>query len=521
MATTAGGTPVMSGRRVAVVFAGILLGATLSGLDASIVATAAPTVIAELGQLSLLPWLTTSYLLAQVATMAVFGKLGDIHGRRRVFAIALIVFMIGSVLCGLSTSMPMLIGSRVLQGVGAGGITGLAMALVADLVPADRLGRYLGYTGLVFAGTSVMGPFAGGLFVDNLSWRWAFFVNIPSGLLCLVALAFQPEQARRVAHRIDVAGALLLAASVGALLLALTRGETTGWGAPSTVVLLLGSVVTGGLFVLRQRVAVEPLLPLRILGNRVSSLSTLANLVAGFGFTIGIIYPPLFFQAVGGVQAAESGLLLAPFAFTTAMATLVAGQVTDRVGGHKMVPLIGMGFLTAGYALLGTIEASTSVVTVTGFAMVAGVGVGLVMQTLLFVVQRATPADDMGVATSTVMLARVLGSAIGVAVVGGVFTSRLAEEVTVRLPGFPASEIQGDPQRVAALADAARVQLQDAFAAALAGSFRVAVPVMLFGMVVVAFIPAARVVALLRDRSVVVSGPEPAETLESRLPPVP
>lgn len=481
-------------------FAGILLGATLSGLDASIVATAAPTVIAELGRLSLLPWLTTSYLLAQVATMAVFGKLGDIYGRRRMFTIAIVIFLVGSMLCGLATSMPMLLACRVLQGIGAGGITGLAMALVADLVPADRLGRYLGYTGLVFAGTSVLGPFAGGVFVDNLSWRWAFFVNIPSGLICLAALVFQPAQARRVAHRIDVAGAGLLALAAGATLMALTRGGGYGWTAPSTLGLFAIGVVGAVAFVWRERRAAEPLVPLRILADRMGATATLANLVAGFGFTVGIIYPPIFFQAVAGVDAARSGLLLAPFAFTCALATLAAGQITDRFGGHKVVPLVGMGALTVGYALLGTISGSTSAASVIGYAMVAGIGVGLVMQTLLFVVQRAAPVADMGVATSTVMLARVLGSSIGVAVVGGIFTSRLVDEVRARLPDFPAADIQGDPRQVAALADDVRVVVQDAFAAALAGAFRAAVPIMLVGVVVVAFVPGRRVAAMLRTR---------------------
>jgi MFS family permease len=209
----------MSRRRLLVVFFGILLGATLSGLDGAIVATAAPTILGELGSVSLLPWLTTSYLLAQVTTMAVYGKLGDIYGRRRVFIIAIVTFMVGSMLCGLAQSMPMLIGTRVLQGIGAGGITALAMALIADVMPADKLGRYLGYTGVVFAVTAVLGPWAGGFFTDNFTWRWAFFVNIPSGIICLITLLYVPKSTNRVAHRIDVRGALLLAGAASSLLL--------------------------------------------------------------------------------------------------------------------------------------------------------------------------------------------------------------------------------------------------------------------------------------------------------------
>nr|WP_283250969.1 MDR family MFS transporter [Rhabdothermincola salaria] len=475
-----------------------MLGTTLSGLDASIVATAAPTLIAELGELSLLPWLTTGYLLAQVTSMPVYGKLGDIYGRRRLFTLAIVVFLVASAACGLSNSMPMLIGFRVLQGIGAGGITGLGMALVADLVPAEKLGRYLGYTGLVFAATSVLGPFAGGMFVDHLSWRWAFYVNIPSGLICLAALLLQPKQLHYLRHRIDVAGAVLFAGAAGCLMLGLSRGESgESWASPVALTYFAAAVALAVAFVWWEGRAPEPLVPLRILSTRITALATASNLVAGFGFTVGIIYPPVFFQAVAGVSAASSGLLLAPFAFTCAVSTLLAGQLTDRVGGYKVIPLVGMGFLIAGYALLATIGADTSAATVTVYAMVAGVGVGFVMQTLLYVVQRASSATDMGVATSTVMVARVLGSSIGVAVVGSVFTSRLLSEVAIRLPGFAPADVQGDPQRVAALPAEVQVEVVDSFAIGLSSAFAVAVPIMIVGLVLVVLLPGRRVAELV------------------------
>lgn len=484
------------GLRVAIVFAGILLGTTMSGLDSSIVATAAPTIIADLGQLSLLPWLTTAYLLAQVSTMPLLGKLGDLFGRRLLFGGAIITFLVGSMLCGLSTSMGMLIVCRVVQGVGAGGITGLGMALVADIVPADRLGRYLGYTGLVFAATSVLGPFAGGLFVDHLSWRWAFYINVPSGIICLVTLAFVSVDQVRVRHRIDWLGATLLAGSLACLLLGLSHSDGQGWGSPRTVSLLVASGVLVVLFVAWERRAREPLLPMRILANRGTAIATFANLVAGFGFVSGVIYPPVFFQAVAGVDATVSGLLLAPFACSSAASTLAAGQITDRVGGFKVIPVIGMVLLTVGYFLLGSISASTAAWEVAVTAMIAGLGVGFVMQTLLYVVQRLSEPRDLGVATSTVMLSRVVGGAIGVAVLGTVFTTRLASEVARRLPGFPTSDIQGDPRQVAALAVGVRTQVVDSFAVALSSAFQVAVPVMIVGLVVTALLPAR----LIRER---------------------
>lgn len=489
-----GVVPSISNRRVIIVFFGILLGATLSGLDASIVATAAPTIIGDLGDVSLLPWLTTSYLVAQVAVMALFGKLGDIHGRRRMFAIAISIFLLASVLCGGAQSMTMLVVFRMVQGVGAGGITGIAMALVADLVPGDRLGRYLGYTGLVFAGTSVIGPFVGGFFVDHFSWRFAFFVNVPSGLVCLALIATTPIRGVLVRHRVDYAGAIMLALSTSSLLLALSgRGTDSSWTSPKFVLLMSAAVLLGGGFIWWEARAPEPLLPLRILRGRVTSLATLANLISGVAFTCGIIYPPLFFQAVAGYNAQNSGLLLAPFALTCAASTLLAGQFADRFGGHKIIPLFGMICETAGFALLGTITVHTSASTVMAYGMLAGLGVGCVMQTLLYVVQRFARPSDMGVTTSTVMLARVTGSSLGVAVLGSVFTSTLIAEVHRRVPGFAIADIQGTPGKVAGLASEVRVQIQESFAIGLSTAFRVAVPIMILGVIVVALIPARQV----------------------------
>ena len=295
-------------------------------------------------------------------------------------------------------------------------------------------------------------------------------------------------------HRIDVLGALLLGGGVTCLLLALSHtGTDAPWTSPRTHGpadgvrgrhrLVRGVGAPGG----------RATAPVAHPGHADHRARTFANLVAGIGFTCGIIYPPVFFQAVAGVDASKSGLLLAPFAFTCAVSTLAAGQITDRIGGYKALPLIGMVFLGAGYALLGTITAATSAAAVMSYAMVAGVGVGFVMQTLLYVVQRSSSVRDIGVATSTVMLFRVLGSSLGVAVLGSAFTSTLTSEVDERLPGFPTSEIQGAPQKIAALAPDVQAQLHDAFATSLATAFRVAVPFMVIGFVAVAFLPAAKV----------------------------
>jgi EmrB/QacA subfamily drug resistance transporter len=429
--------------------------------------------------------------------MAVYGKLGDIYGRRRVFVIAVSTFMVGSMLCGLAQSMPMLIATRVIQGVGAGGITALAMALIADVMPADKLGRYLGYTGVVFAVTAILGPWAGGFFTDNFTWRWAFFVNIPSGIICLVTLIFVPKSTNRVAHRIDVLGAALIAGAVSSLLLAIGgTGGRVRFVSFRTLGLAALSVVLVVLFVLHERRSSEPILALRVIAGRVKALALSANLISGLAFGSAIVYPPLFFEAVRGINATQAGLLLAPFAVTSGLCTIIAGQITDRRGGHVVIPFVGMIVSGVGMVMLSTIQATTSAAFVVGSAMLVGMGIGFVMQTLLYVIQRFTEPADIGMATSTIMLARLLGNSLGVAIVGTIFTNSLLSGVQQRLPDFPVDSIQGAPQKIAELSEGVREQIQEAFAHALANGFTAMIPVMVIGALVVGFLPAKRV----RDR---------------------
>lgn len=497
------GSPALSRGRLLVIFFGILLGATLSGLDGAIVATAAPTILSELGSVSLLPWMTTSYLLAQVCTMAVYGKVGDILGRKRVFLFAVSTFMVGSILCGLAQSMPMLIGFRVLQGVGAGGITAIAMALIADVMPPDRLGRYLGYTGVVFAVTAVLGPWAGGFFTDHLSWRWAFFVNLPSGVLCLCTIALVPTSVNRVRHRVDLVGAALIAGGIASLLLAIGgTGGRVHWVSVRTIGLASLSAVLIAVYVAHERRAAEPILPLRVMSGRIRSLALSANLLSGMAFGAAIVYPPLFFEAVRGIQATYAGLLLAPFAVTSGVCTIIAGQITDRWGGYVWVPAVGMVSISTGMFALGSINASTPPAAVVGFAMLAGLGIGFVMQGLLFVIQRFTEPRDIGVATSTVMLARLLGNSLGVAIVGTVFANTLLGTVQRTLPDFPPSQLQGAPHEISRLADDVRRTVQEAFADALAAGFRSLAPLMVLGFVLVLLIPVRTVSRRMKERAV-------------------
>jgi len=495
---TASGTRVtLSQARLLIIFFGVLLGATLSGLDGAIVATAAPTIISELGDVSLLPWLTTSYLLAQVTTMAVYGKVGDILGRKRVFTFAVVTFMVGSVLCGSAQSMPMFIATRALQGIGAGGITALAMALIADVMPADRLGRYLGYTGVVYAVTSVLGPWAGGFFTDQLSWRWAFYVNIPSGILCLLTIMMVPTSTNRVKHRVDFLGAALVAGAVASLLLGISGlGGRMHWIGFRTLGLVGLSAVFVLAFIAHERRTLEPILSLRVLTGRVKALAISANLIAGMAFGSVVVYTPLFIQAVRGISATRAGLLLAPFAVCAGFFTVVAGQITDRRGGYVIIPGLGLVSIFSGVFLLSTMAASSTVLFVVSSAMLCGLGVGFSMQTLLYVFQRFNRPSDMGVATSTVMLARLLGNALGVALVGSIFTDSLFSQVSKRLPDFSLSSIQGSPEVIAQYSDEVRVQLQTSFANALGNGFRTLLPFVALGVLAVFAIPAK----LVRER---------------------
>jgi EmrB/QacA subfamily drug resistance transporter len=490
----------LSGSRLVVAFVGLMVGNTMSGLMSTIVATAAPTIVADLGSLSLLPWLVTASLLSQLATMPLYGKLGDLYGRKRIFLVAVAIFVAGSVLCGLAQSLPQLIAFRALQGAGSGGLAGVSMALVADITPAAKQGRFLGYAGLVFAVSSVIGPLAGGLFVDHLSWRWAFFVNVPSAIVSVVIVsALVPAVPRRPRQALDLAGATLLAGLTTTTILFVSWGGVEyEWGSGVIVGLGIAIAVFAVTFFLHERATDEPVLPLRIFREKQVGIAVAANLVAGTSFFGASVFLPLFFQAVQGEHATESGLLLIPLALSTALTTVAVGEIVDRFGGAKAFPVAGMLCGALGYALLSGVDAGTSAAAAAAASMLIGVGVGCVMQVLLLVIQRSVPANDLGVATATTMLGRIFGGALGVAILGSVFNRSLASEVAARVPSgaVDVAELQGDPESVASLADGIREPVIDAFAAALAGTFRAAIPILLVGLVLALALPART----LRDR---------------------
>ena len=485
-------TPVvLHGRRLTWVFVGLLVGNTMAGMDATIVATMSLRIQKDLGSVGSISSVFTAYQLAQIVSLPLYGKLGDLYGRKRVYAIAVGTFLMGSALCGAAPSLGFLVVARVIQGIGAGGLTGITMAIIADIVPSDRLGRYLGYTGLVFAVTSVLGPVFGGMFADGPSWRWAFYINLPSGVACFVALAAVPKVVKRVHHRIDIVGAGLLAAiATSATFVSTWGGRTFAWSSPRIIVLSVGGLVAGVAFVAWERRVEEPLVPFRMFRHREVTIAVVANFVAGIAFFGGIVYLPVFFQAVSLRNATDAGRFLIPFAFATAVGTTLVGQVTQRTRrGTRTFPIMGMMAMTIGFAMLSLIDATTLAVTAMLFGALVGIGIGFAMQVMLFVVQRRTEARDLGAATGVTVLARIAGSVVGVAVAANVLNQRLAGALATRGDPVRGERLQGSAEWVRSHTPAVRIALRESYAAALGTTFRVFVPIMLIGFVLVWMLP--------------------------------
>lgn len=404
-------------RTVVAVFVGLQIGMIISTLDGTIVATALPTIARDVGEQGQRSWVITAYLLAQVAVMPLYGKLGDLYGRKRLYLVAISTFTVASMLCGLATSLPQLIAFRALQGVGAGGLGTLAMAVLADVVPTRQLGRWLGYQGALFAVASLVGPLAGGLFVDQLSWRWAFFINVPLAAVSVVVVtAALRVPYRRIPHSVDYPGAALLTSGiVGVVLLAAITSDDIGWSTGAMATLVVATLVAIGAFFAWERRAREPVLPLALLRDPVVRITAGTNLTSGALFASGIYFIPVFAQEVAGVSATRSGLLLVPFMFTTAACTLIAGRAVERTGRYRIWPIIGGVVMTLGILLLATLDTDTSVGLIAVYGAVVGIGVGFVMQTSLLALQNSVDHRDLGIATSSALLARVLGVTLGTA----------------------------------------------------------------------------------------------------------
>lgn len=417
-------------RRVLVVFVGLQLGQVMSSIDGTIVATALPTIVDDVGGLSRVTWVVTAYTLAMVASMPLYGKLGDLYGRKRMLFVAIGVFLAGSMSCGAAQTMDQLLVARFVQGLGGGGLGAVAMATVADIVPARQLGRWLGYQGAIFAVASVAGPVVGGLFVDHLSWRWAFFVNLPVGAVALLIVATRLDVPyRRIPHALDIAGSVLLTAGLACVvLLATLGGHDIAWDSLGAALLVASTLALGAAFVWRERRAPEPVLPLTLFSaNPVLRVSAAINLTSGLLLWCGIFFVPLFLQEVLGTSPTRSGLVLVPLMFGAAFGTLVTGRLVERSGRYRAWPIVGSVGMAVGVAALATLDAGSSAWFAAASVLLLGTGVGFVMQPSLLAAQNSVEHAHLGIATSTALLFRTLGNTIGTPIFGGILNANLPD----------------------------------------------------------------------------------------------
>ncbi len=418
-------------RHIRVVVSGLMLVMLLASLDQTIVSTALPTIVGELGGLDHLSWVVTAYLLAVTAVTPLYGKLGDLYGRKIVLQGALVIFLVGSALCGLAQGMTELIAFRAIQGLGGGGLMVSAQAAIGDVVPPSERGRYSGLFGAVFGISSVAGPLVGGFLTTHVSWRSIFYVNLPLGIAALVVLAFTlPAVSERRRHSIDYAGTALLAVGLsGIILLTTLGGNTYEWASPQ--ILLMGVAGVGCLVALAfvERRAAEPILPPALFRNRVFVVTSAVAMVVGFALFGALTYLPLFQQIVRGLSPTASGLQLLPVMGGLLVSSIVSGQIITRTGRYKAWPIAGTAVATLGMWLLSSLDESTSSGVAALHMLVLGLGLGMVMQVLVLAVQNAVPYEMLGVATSGSTLFRSIGGSLGTAVLGAVFAGKLAAEL--------------------------------------------------------------------------------------------
>ncbi len=461
----------------------------LAALDSTIVATALPTIVGDLGGLERLSWVTSAYLLAQTAVTPLYGKLGDQVGRKRILQSAIVLFLVGSALCGRAGSMNELIAFRAVQGLGAGGLIVLVQASVGDIVSPRERGRYQGLFGAVFGFASVAGPLLGGVIVEHFSWRWIFYVNLPIGLVALVVLAFTlPAVGARGRPAIDYLGAGVLASALSAIVLVASLGGTTWpWGSLQTVLVGAAGVLLLVVFVAVERRAREPVLPIAVLRDDVFRVAGALSLIVGFALFGSVTFLPLFFQTVFHSSPTGAGLRLIPLMGGLVLTSVLSGRAISRTGRYKLFPIAGTAVMTVGLLLLSRLGLTTSGAAADFYLLVLGLGLGMVMQVLVLAVQNAVEFSVLGAATSGVTLARGIGGSVGAAVFGTIFSSRLRSELQHALTGPLARQVAGGARltgaQVASLPTAARVAYENAYVNALRPVFLVAAGVGALGFV--------------------------------------
>lgn len=483
--------PALSRRRINVVFATIGLGMLMAALDQTIVSTALPTIVAELGGAGHMAWVVTAYMLTEAVAAVLAGKFGDIFGRKLLFQLSAVIFVVGSVVAGISQDMLLLIVGRAVQGVGGGGLMVTAMALIADVIPLRERGKYQGALGAVFGVTTVLGPMLGGVFTDHATWRWCFYVNIPIAVL-MIALAATTIPVVRPAVRpvIDYLGIALVALGVTGLILGLEWGGSEyAWTSPMIIGLFAGSAILLFAFVQVELRAAEPMLPMSLFRDSVFTVCSILSFIVGFAMLGALTFLPTYLQYVSGVSATESGFRTLPMVLGLLISSIFSGNVVATTGRYRFFPVAGSAVMALGLYLMSTMGAGTGVWLESLYMLVLGLGIGLSMQVLTIVVQNTVPYAQLGTATSGVTFFRTVGSAFGTAVFGTLYSTRLETELAVALAesGVPATAVQS-PAAVRALPAEQAAPIIDAYATSITSVFLWVVPVAVFGFVVAWFL---------------------------------